>query len=91
MKITSTTDTENKFEELLELANTEAVFIERNGVPRYQIISTDSHVAVPVDEYQRLKSVKRVPVHGFAKEQLKGLDSAALLAVDISAEFGEAW
>lgn len=86
MATISATDAKNKIGDLWQMAEREPVTIERNGVPKYQIIATDQYVAVPRDEYRRLKSAKRVPRRGFAREQLKGLDVDALLAVDITAE-----
>jgi len=87
MATISATDAKNKIGDLWAMAEQEPVTIERNGVPKYQLISTDHYVAVTVEEYDRLKSVKRAPRLGFAKEELAGLDVDALLAVDISAEF----
>jgi len=86
MATISATEAKNKIGDLWQMAEQEPVTIERNGVPKYQIISTDQYVAVPKEEYDRLRSVKRAPRFGFAREQLKGLDTDALLAVDISAE-----
>jgi PHD/YefM family antitoxin component YafN of YafNO toxin-antitoxin module len=87
MATVSATDAKNRIGELWALAETGPVTIERNGVAKYQLISTDTHVAVPKDEYDRLKSTRRAPRFGFAKEYLQGLDVDALLAVDVSAEF----
>jgi prevent-host-death family protein len=87
MATVSATDAKNKIGELWAMAEEEPVTIERNGVARYQLISTESYVAVPRAEYDRLKSTKRIPQFGFAKEYFKGFDSDALLAVDVSAEF----
>jgi PHD/YefM family antitoxin component YafN of YafNO toxin-antitoxin module len=87
MATMSATDAKNKIGELWDLAEQEPVTIERNGVAKYQLISTDKYIALPKHEYERLRSVKRVPRRGFAREALKDLDVEALLAVDISAEF----
>ena len=86
MATMSATDAKNRIGELWELASREPVTIERHGVPMYQLISTDQFVAVPLDEYERLKSVKRAPRFGFARDQFKGFDADALLAVDAGGE-----
>lgn len=86
MATVSATDAKNRIGELWDLADQEPVTIERNGVARYQVISTDHFVAVPVEEYARLKSIRPSRQFGFAREQLKNLDVAALLAVDVTAE-----
>jgi hypothetical protein len=82
----SATDAKNHIGELWELADREPVTIERNGVPKYQLISTDQYVAVPVGEYALLRSSRRAPRFGFAKDLLKDLDTDALLAVDAGTE-----
>jgi hypothetical protein len=82
----SATDAKNHIGELWELAEREPVTIEHNGVPRYQLISTDRYVAVPVDEYARLKAARRTPRFGFARKLFKDFDTDALLAVDAGAE-----
>ena len=87
MATVSATDAKNRIGELWALADDEPVTIERNGSPKYQLISTDHYVAVPKEEYDRLKSNRRAPLFGFARQEFKGFDSDALLAVDLSAEF----
>lgn len=87
MATISATDAKNKIGELWAMAEIEPVTIERNGVPEYQLISTEHYVAVPIEEYKRLQEARRTPRFGFAKELLKGIDSNALLAVDIQDEF----
>lgn len=87
MATMSATDVKNHIGELWELADREPVTIERNGMPKYQLVSTEKYVVVEVDEYNRLKSNKRVPRRGFAKHLLKGFDMDALLAVDVTSEF----
>jgi prevent-host-death family protein len=83
----SATDAKNKIGELWALAESEPVTIERNGVPKYQLISTDHYVAVPIEEYDKLKAARKTPKPGFAKDLFEGVDVDALLAVDITSEF----
>jgi PHD/YefM family antitoxin component YafN of YafNO toxin-antitoxin module len=85
----SATEAKNKIGELWALAEVEPVTVERNGVSAFQIISTKHYVAVPIEEYDRLKENKPIPKFGFAKDIFKGVDTDALLAVDILGEFEE--
>jgi prevent-host-death family protein len=87
MATISATDAKNKIGELWALAEDEPVTIERNGVAKFQLISTDHYVAVPKAEYDRMKAAKRPRQPGFAKHLLEGLDVDALLAVDVSDQF----
>ena len=87
MATISATDAKNKIGELWAMADREPVTIERNGIPKYQLIATDSYVAIPIEDYNRLMDVRRAPRFGFAREELSGLDVDALLAVDVSDEF----
>jgi PHD/YefM family antitoxin component YafN of YafNO toxin-antitoxin module len=86
MATVSATDAKNRIGDLWDMADHEPVTVERNGVAKYQVISTAHFIAVPLEEYARLKSARRAPRFGFAREQFEGFDSEALLAVDISAE-----
>jgi len=87
MATISATDAKNKIADLWQMADREPVTIERNGVAKYQVISTDQFVAVPIEEYNRLRSARRAPEFGFAREYFEGVDTDALLAVDVASEF----
>jgi hypothetical protein len=88
MATISATDAKNKIGDLWALAEVEPVTIERNGIAKFQLISTDSFVAVPIEEYKHLKANRRTPELGFGRELFAGVDVDALLAVDISDQFG---
>ena len=82
----SATDAKNRIGDLWTLAEDEPVTIERNGIAQFQIISTNKYIAIPISEYDRLKSQRRAPRPGFAKDLFAGVDVDALLAVDIVQE-----
>ena len=73
MATISVIDANNQIKDLRLLAEHEPVTIECDGVPKFQLISTDHYITVPVEEYTRLKPPRCAPRFGFAKEQLKGL------------------
>jgi len=87
MATMSATEAKNRIGDLWALAEAEPVTIERNGVAKFQLISTDTYGAGPIAEYDRLNSPKRTPRFGFAKEFFEGFNSDALLGVEISGEF----
>ncbi|MGO8670429.1 MAG: type II toxin-antitoxin system Phd/YefM family antitoxin [Capsulimonadaceae bacterium] len=87
MPTVSATEAKNRIGDLWQLAELERVTIERNGVPKFRLISTDHYVAIPIEEYSRLRSLRRTPRRGFAKAQFEGFDTDTLLAVDVTAEF----
>ncbi len=89
MATVSATDAKNRIGELWALAEEAPVTIERNGVPQFQLISTDHYVAISIEEYEKLKPKKRAPQFGFARDLFEGVDTDALLAVDILGEFEE--
>ncbi len=84
MPTVSATEAKKRIGQLWRLAETEPVTIERNGVPKYQIISTDRYVAVPLEVYARLCATRRAPRFGFARHLLLTVDTDALLKVDIT-------
>ena len=86
MATVSATDAKNRIGELWALAEEAPVTIERNGVAKFQVISTEHYVAVPIDEFDRLKSKRRTPRFGFAKDYFQGVDTDALLAINASTE-----
>jgi PHD/YefM family antitoxin component YafN of YafNO toxin-antitoxin module len=86
MKTISATDAKNKIGELWDLADKEPVTVERNGKARYLLVPLDRYVAISKDEYKRLRGPRKAPRMGFAKDLFVGVDTAALLAVDISDE-----
>jgi PHD/YefM family antitoxin component YafN of YafNO toxin-antitoxin module len=83
----SATDAKNKIGELWDLADREPVTVERNGKARYMLISIDDYVAVPREEYERTRSNRPAPRFGCAKHLFEGVDTDALLAVDLSDMF----
>ncbi|HEY3330081.1 MAG TPA: hypothetical protein VGK19_08690 [Capsulimonadaceae bacterium] len=89
MATVSATDAKNRIGDLWSMADIEPVTIERNGSPRYQLISTDHYVAIPKAEYDRLKATRRAPQFGFARQAFADFDSESLLAVDLIGEFEE--
>lgn len=83
MTITAT-EAKNRIGELWDMADNEPVIVERNGTPRYLVASLDKYVAVSRDEYDRLRGVTATPRLGFAQQLLAGIDTDALLQVDLS-------
>jgi hypothetical protein len=80
----SATDVKNHIGELWEIADSEPVIVERNGTPRYLVASFDKYVAVPREEYDRLRGAVATPRLGFAKHILADTDVDALLQIDLS-------
>jgi hypothetical protein len=82
----SATDAKNKIGELWDIADREPVTIERNGTPRYLVVPVGAYVAVPREEYDRLRggAPRQSRRIGFARTVFAGADIAALLDVDLS-------
>lgn len=72
----SATGAKNKIGDLWDLATKERVTIERNGSPRFLVVSADTYVAIPREEYDRLRKGETRPPRqiGFAKDLFAGVD-----------------
>ncbi|BDI28391.1 hypothetical protein CCAX7_004420 [Capsulimonas corticalis] len=84
MPTMSATDVKNRIGDLWNAADIEPVTVERNGSPRYVVASVDKYVAIPREEYDRLRGLKAPPRLGFAKALFAGVDTDALLEVDLT-------
>jgi hypothetical protein len=83
MATITATEAKNRIGELWEMADHEPVIVERNGTPRYLVAALDKYVAIPRDEYDRLRGVGVPPRLGFAQQLLEGVDTDALLQMDL--------
>jgi len=79
----SATNVRNRIGDLWKMAEQAPVTVERNGTPCFQVIAIDKYVAVPREEYERMKSGSKGLQPGFAADLFEGVDVDALLAVDI--------
>ncbi len=87
MQTISATDAKNRIGELWSLADKEPVTVEINGTARYVVVSLENYAVISKEEYDRLRAPKKAPRPGFAKDLFAGIDTAKLLAVDVSEEF----
>jgi len=84
MTTISASDVKNRIGDLWATADKEPVVVERNGKPRYLVAAFDKYVAIPKEEYDRLRGAKPAPRLGFAREVFAGADIDALLEVDLT-------
>jgi hypothetical protein len=83
----SAVDVCDKIDELWQMADHEPVIIEHDGKAKYLVAPIEQFVVIPREEYERLRAGKELPKAGFARDLLAGVDTEALLNVDISDVF----